>query len=149
MESVNMTDQSSLTKNLNMISSDTIHDKNASQVLKLRRHSNSNMTKRANEELPNFRKINRMPYREANSVQRYNVFQAINSVLPKPQTVVKEKHSSQCLYRAGVPSVANQFKFTQEHSRLNLKTREEHVSRSKLLAENAENSKFDVSIDLS
>ena len=149
MDSVNMTDQSSLTKNLNMISSDTIHDKNASQVLKLRRQSNSNMSKRVNEELTNFRKINRMPYREANSVQRYNVFQAINSVLPKPSTVVKEKHSSQCLYRAGVPSIAEQFRFAQEHSRLNLKTREEHVSRSKLLAENAENSKFDVSIDLS
>ena len=61
-----------------MVSSDTIPDKNASQILKLRRYSNSNTNKQTTEELPNFKKINKMPYREVNSIQRYNVFQAIN-----------------------------------------------------------------------
>ena len=73
-----MTDRSSLTKNLNMVSSDTIKDKNAPQNPRIRTNTNSRMNKPANEELTNFKQINKTPYREVNSVHRYNIFKTID-----------------------------------------------------------------------
>ena len=55
IDSVHMTDRSSLTKNLNMVSSDTIKDKNAPQNPRIRTNTNSRMNKPANEELTNFK----------------------------------------------------------------------------------------------
>ena len=61
-----------------MVSSDTIKDKNASQNSRIRMNTNSRMAKPANEELKNFKKINKTPYQEVNSVHRYNIFKTID-----------------------------------------------------------------------
>lgn len=132
---------SSLTRTLNMVSSDTIIDRNASPVIKARRASYVK-TKTTD----NFQRINKIPYKEAS--QRINVY--MPTAQAKPTKVdVEAKHSAHGLHRERIPSIAQQFKIQTEMSRFNLKTREELVSKKQLLNSSNKEERFDVSVDLS
>lgn len=58
------------------------------------------------------------------------------------------KHSAHLMRRTRIPSISNQIRFKTNLNRLNLKTREELVSKTSLLNPRPDE-RFDVSVDLS
>lgn len=81
----------------------------------------------------------------------------LTSQIVKPNPILrnadyeKVKHSAHMVHRSRAPSIGHNIQILTEISRLNLKTREEQVSKRNMLnpMPNGPNERFDVSVDLS
>ena len=123
-------------KTLNLVSSDTLIEREQSPIIKTRR--NYHTTKGPKED--GYKKMNKVPDKE--------LIQALADRMKSRKDEYETKHSAHMMHRSRVPSIGSHIKIQTDMNRLNLKTREDKVSKKSLLQPRITD-RFDVSVDLS
>ena len=132
-----------------MVSSDTIIDKQNSPVIKNRNtNADGAVLFSSCSKNDGYKKMNKEPQLE---MAHYSgEFVPIAPPIQNRKNEAGEKHSAHVTQRNRIPPIAQQIKIQADLSRLNLKTREELVTKeNKLLKTAAARDSFDVSVDLS
>lgn len=157
---------SPLARTLNVVSSDTIIDGVNSPVFKTRAAKHHQLNSDVAEVLyrsknDGYKKMNKVPMQDeiirnlaqsAEYTTQNDRVRGANQSNTNWKKDNKEKHSAHVTHRARIPPIAQQIKMQADLSRLNLKTREEAMTKENKLMNTirkAARDSFDVSVDLS